>query len=49
MLVTEQTALANRAQKLIELVNVKPRQVATNVLDVSGRLIPQADPDFISQ
>jgi transposase len=38
-LVKEQTALANRVQKLIESANIKLGQVATDVLGVSGRLI----------
>jgi transposase len=41
-LVREQTALANRVQKLIELANIKLGQVATDVLGVSGRLILRA-------
>jgi transposase len=41
-LVREQTALANRVQKLIESANIKLGQVATDVLGVSGRLILRA-------
>ena len=41
-LVKEQTALANRVQKLIESANLKLGQVATDVLGVSGRLILRA-------
>jgi transposase len=41
-LVKEQTALANRVQKLIESANIKLGQVATDVLGVSGRLILRA-------
>lgn len=41
-LVREQTALANRVQKLIEGANIKLGQVSTDVLSVSGRLILQA-------
>jgi transposase len=41
-LVREQTALANRVQKLIESANLKLGQVATDVLGVSGRLILRA-------
>src|SRR5215213_9721965 len=41
-LVKEQTALANRVQKLIESANIKLGQVATDVLGVSGRHILRA-------
>lgn len=41
-LVREQTALANRVQKLIESANIKLGQVATDVLGVSGRFILRA-------
>lgn len=41
-LVKEQTALANRVQKLIESANIKLGQVATDVPGVSGRLILRA-------
>lgn len=41
-LVKEQTALANRVQKLIESANIKLGQVATDVLGVSGRLMLRA-------
>jgi len=41
-LVREQTALANRVQKLIESANIKLGQVATDGLGVSGRLILRA-------
>ena len=41
-LVKEQTALANREQKLIESTSVKLGQVGTDVLGVSGRLILRA-------
>lgn len=41
-LVREQTALANRVQKLIESANIKLGRVATDVLGVSGRLILRA-------
>jgi transposase len=41
-LVREQTALANRVQKLIESANIKLGQVATDVLGVSGRQMLRA-------
>jgi transposase len=41
-LVKEQTALANRVQKLIESANIKLGQVATDVLGASGRLMLRA-------
>ena len=41
-LVKEQTALANRVQKLIESANIKLGQVATDVLGVSGRQMLRA-------
>lgn len=41
-LVREQTALANRIQKLIESANIKLGQVATDVLGASGRLMLRA-------
>src|SRR5215207_6549931 len=41
-LVREQTALANRVQKLIESANIKLGQVATDVLGASGRLMLRA-------
>jgi transposase len=41
-LVREQTALANRVQKLIESANIKLGQVATDVLVVSGRQMLRA-------
>ena len=41
-LVKEQTAVANRVQKLIESGNIKLGQVATDVLGVSGRQMLRA-------
>src|SRR5215207_3631977 len=41
-LVKEQTAVANRIQKLIESCNIKLGQVASDVLGVSGRAILRA-------
>jgi len=41
-LVKEQTAIANRVQKLIESANIKLGQVATDVLGVSGRQMLRA-------
>jgi transposase len=41
-LVREQTALANRIQKLIESANVKLGQVASDALGVSGKLLLRA-------
>src|SRR5207245_2007959 len=41
-LVTEQTAVANRIQKLIESANIKLGQVASDVLGLSGRLMLRA-------
>jgi transposase len=41
-LVREQTALANRIQKLIESANLKLGQVASDALGVSGRLMLRA-------
>ena len=41
-LVKEQTAVANRVQKLIESANIKLGQVATDVLGVSGRQMLRA-------
>ena len=41
-LVREQTAVANRIQKLIESANIKLGQVATDVLGASGRLMLRA-------
>jgi len=41
-LVREQTALANRIQKLIESANIKLGQVASDALGVSGKLMLQA-------
>ena len=41
-LVKEQTALANRVQRLIKSANIKLGQVATDVLGASGRLILRA-------
>ena len=41
-LVKEQTAVANRVQKLIESGNIKLGQVATDVLGVSGRRMLRA-------
>jgi len=43
--VKEQTALANRMQKLIESANIKLGQAATDVPGVSGRLILRAPAD----
>src|SRR5712692_9350106 len=41
-LVREQTALANRIQKLIESANIKLGQVASDALGVSGKLMLRA-------
>ena len=41
-LIREQTALANRIQKLIESANIKLAQVASDALGVSGRLMLRA-------
>jgi transposase len=40
--VTEHTAVANRLQKLLESANIKLGQVASDVLGLSGRLMPRA-------
>jgi hypothetical protein len=40
--VTEHTAVANRLPKLGESANIKLGQVASDVLGLSGRLMPQA-------
>lgn len=39
---TEHTAVANRLQKLLESANIKLGQVASDVLGLSGRLMPRA-------
>jgi transposase len=41
-ILTEHTAVANRIQKLLESANLKLRQVASNVLGRSGRLMLRA-------